>query len=92
MSAAGVCAAVDAAFETRDLFPRTDKHVHESRLVECPNGDLPACWFHGSGERTADDVQVRGARLRRGETAWGTAEGATILHATLTPEWVSAAP
>ena len=27
-------------------------------------------WYRGSGERTADDVAVFGARLRRGETAW----------------------
>ena len=28
------------------------------------------CWFHGSGERTADDVVVRGARLARGASRW----------------------
>ena len=27
-------------------------------------------WFHGSGERTADDVVVRGARLKKGAKAW----------------------
>jgi predicted neuraminidase len=35
-----------------------------------PGGDLFVCWFHGSGERTADDVVVRGARLRKGSRAW----------------------
>ncbi|MHC4074033.1 MAG: exo-alpha-sialidase, partial [Planctomycetota bacterium] len=38
------------------IFPLQGKHVHSSSIVECPNGDLLACWFHGSGERTADDV------------------------------------
>ncbi len=52
------------------IFPLQEKHVHGSSVVEAPNGDLIAAWFHGSGERTADDVLVQGARLRRGETAW----------------------
>jgi predicted neuraminidase len=38
--------------------------------VECPNGDLLLCWYHGSGERTADDVVVLGARQRRGHKEW----------------------
>ncbi len=29
-----------------------------------------ACWFHGSGERNADDVMVQGARKRKGEESW----------------------
>ena len=42
-------------------------------VVELPGGDLLVCWFHGSGERTADDVVVAGraaeARAaRRGAT------------------------
>ncbi|MCP4640092.1 MAG: hypothetical protein GY851_06655, partial [bacterium] len=35
-----------------------------------PNGDLLVCWFYGSGERTANDVKVQGARLRKGEREW----------------------
>ena len=35
-----------------------------------PNGDLLVCWFHGSGERTADDVKIEGARLRKGAETW----------------------
>jgi predicted neuraminidase len=31
---------------------------------------LLACWFEGSGERTADDVVINGARLKRGATQW----------------------
>ena len=53
-----------------EIFPFTHQHTHGSSIVECPNGDLLACWYRGSGERKADDVLVEGARLRRGETAW----------------------
>lgn len=52
------------------LFPLEKWHNHSSSIVELPNGDLVACWFHGSGERNADDVVVEGARLRKGATAW----------------------
>ena len=47
------------------------EHAHASSLVELPNGDLLACWFQGSGERTADDVRIMGARLRQGAETWG---------------------
>ncbi len=40
------------------------------RLSQLANGDLLTCWFHGSGERTADDVVVRGARLAKGRARW----------------------
>jgi predicted neuraminidase len=52
------------------IFPLQGKHVHSSSIVECPNGDLLACWFHGSGERTADDVVIQGARLEDGSDKW----------------------
>lgn len=52
------------------IFPLQGKHVHSSSIVECPNGDLLACWFHGSGERTADDVVIQGARLEKGGNTW----------------------
>ena len=52
------------------IFPMQAKHVHSSSIVECPNGDLLACWFHGSGERTADDVVIQGARLKKGSKKW----------------------
>ena len=52
------------------IFPLEHWHNHGSCLVEAPNGDLIACWFHGSGERTADDVKIEGARLHRGGSAW----------------------
>jgi predicted neuraminidase len=54
-----------------NVFPLQNKHVHSSSIVECPNGDLLCCWFHGSGERSGDDVVVQGARLKAGESSWG---------------------
>ena len=57
--------------QSRILFAPESWHNHASCVVELPNGDLLACWFHGSGERTADDVKVEGARLRRGAKEWG---------------------
>ena len=52
------------------IFPLQAKHVHSSSIIECPNGDLLTCWFHGSGERTADDVLIQGARLKKGSNKW----------------------
>ncbi|MFH1740078.1 MAG: sialidase family protein [bacterium] len=52
------------------IFPPQEKHVHASSIVECPNGDLLACWFWGSGERTASDVLIQGARLKKGSSTW----------------------
>ena len=63
--------AADGAFLRADLiFPLEHWHNHASMIVELPNGDLLTCWFHGSGERTADDVVVLGSRLRKGAAAW----------------------
>ncbi len=44
------------------IFPLQGQHVHASSIVELPNGDLLVAWFQGSGERTADDVKIMGAR------------------------------
>lgn len=48
-----------------DLFPAEPWHNHGSCVVELPGGQLLACWFHGSGERKADDVRIEGARGTR---------------------------
>jgi predicted neuraminidase len=52
------------------IFPLQEQHVHASSIVALPNGDLLVCWFQGSGERTANDVAVKGARLKKGEKQW----------------------
>lgn len=52
------------------IFPGQDKHVHGSSLVRLPNGDYLSVWFYGSGERTADDVKLMGARLKKGDSQW----------------------
>jgi predicted neuraminidase len=57
-------------FEHELVFPFQDKHVHSSSIVELPGGDLLCCWFEGSGERSANDVLIKGARLKKGESEW----------------------
>lgn len=62
--------AQTAQHEASLIFPLNDRHNHASSIVELPNGDLLVCWYRGSGERTADDVQVLGARKRKGSKEW----------------------
>ena len=50
------------------IFPLEHWHNHGSCIVETPGGDLLVCWFHGSGERTADDCKIEGARKHKGAT------------------------
>ncbi|MCP5111936.1 MAG: neuraminidase (sialidase)-like protein, partial [bacterium] len=58
-------------FHTSELiFPLEHWHNHASSIVELPGGDLFACWYHGSGERTADDVIIEAARLPKGAKKW----------------------
>src|SRR5437868_9211502 len=52
------------------IFPAEKWHNHASSIVELPNGDLFVTWYHGSGERQADDVVIEGARKVAGETTW----------------------
>ena len=59
-----------ALYQSELIFPLETWHNHASCIVEAPNGDLLVCWFHGSGERTADDVKIEGARLRKGRRQW----------------------
>ncbi len=56
--------------ETRLVFPLEKWHNHSSSVVELRGGELMVCWYHGSGERTADDVVVEAARLPRGAKEW----------------------
>jgi predicted neuraminidase len=57
-------------FEAEWVFPLHPQHNHAPGIVECPNGDLLVSWYRGSGERTADDVAVFGARRRSGTKNW----------------------
>jgi len=52
------------------IFPMQPQHTHGSSIVSLPNGDVLAAWFQGSGERTADDVKIMGARLKKGSQVW----------------------
>ncbi|HOX39831.1 MAG TPA: exo-alpha-sialidase [Candidatus Brocadiia bacterium] len=55
-------------------------HVHASCVVECPNGDIRACWYENgpalppgyyAGDKDkSDDVRVGGSRLAKGGAAW----------------------
>src|SRR5262245_27785762 len=56
--------------ESELIFPLEHCHHHASCIVDAPNGELLVCWFHGSGERTADDVKSEGARKRRRSREW----------------------
>jgi predicted neuraminidase len=58
------------AYAEQLIFPLNPLHNHASCIVECPNGDLLACWYRGTGERTADDVAIMGSRLRRNAEQW----------------------
>jgi predicted neuraminidase len=63
--------AASAPFHQAELiFPLEHWHNHASSIVEAPNGDLLVCWFHGSGERQADDVKIEGARKKKGAANW----------------------
>jgi predicted neuraminidase len=65
-----LCAADAPFLESELIFPPATLHSHSSSIVELPNGDFYACWYKGSGERTADDVKVEAALLRRGSRTW----------------------
>lgn len=70
-AAGGSPASRDKAFlESELIFPLEHWHNHASCVVECPDGSLLVCWYHGSGERKADDVVVLGARKPKGSRQW----------------------
>src|SRR5437016_958776 len=69
--ALGFASRLNGADYTAELvFPLHPQHNHAPGIVECPNGDLLCSWYRGSGERSADDVAVYGARLRKGSDRW----------------------
>ena len=53
-----------------NIFPFQEEHCHASTIVELPNKDLLVAWFQGSGERTADDVNIFGSRYNSEEGTW----------------------
>ena len=57
-------------FRSELIAPPEALHNHGSCIVETPKGNLLVCWYRGSGERGADDVQVMGARRQRGSSNW----------------------
>ncbi len=69
LSAAALAGAAPV-FESQLIFPLEHWHNHSSSIVELANGDLFVCWYHGSGERTADDVKVEAARRKYGTRQW----------------------
>ncbi len=72
LSTLALVSAMSAPLHEGELvFPLESWHNHSSSVVELPNGDLLLCWFHGSGERTADDVKIEGARWSKRTGKWG---------------------
>ena len=56
--------------EAELIFPLESKHNHASSIVELANRDLFVCWYHGSGERDADDVKIEAARKPHDSKSW----------------------
>lgn len=69
----------EPAIRSELVFPLHPQHNHAPGVAELPNGDLFCSWYRGSGERSADDVAIYGARLKKGATTWSDAE---VLHDT----------
>ena len=65
LACASVRPSARAFHEAELIFPLEHWHNHASCIVECHNGDLLVCWFHGSGERTADGRGRCSERTRR---------------------------
>jgi predicted neuraminidase len=71
---AATCAvSAGAEYRSELIFPLHDQHNHAPGIVECRDGSLLVSWYRGSGERTADDVAVYGARLAKGANQWSEA-------------------
>ena len=66
----GFSVSAEEAAKGELIFPLESWHNHGSAIVECPNGDMLVCWFHGSGERRSDDVEILGARLVKKTGKW----------------------
>ncbi len=64
------CFSAAPQYSAELIFPLEHWHNHSSSVVELPNGDLLVVWFHGSGERTADDVLINAARWNHSTAKW----------------------
>ncbi len=62
--------AAPPQFDSQLIFPLEHWHNHSSSVVELPDGDLLVVWYNGSGERTADDVKLEGARWSKRSGKW----------------------
>jgi predicted neuraminidase len=69
--AATALLAAPPFYKSELIFPPEKIHNHSSSVVELPNGNLLVCWFHGSGERTADDVVINASRYSQKTGKWG---------------------
>lgn len=52
------------------IFPLHEAHNHAPGIAELADGELLVSWYRGSGERSADDVAVYGARLKPRSREW----------------------
>jgi len=73
----------DPLYETSFIFDPDKEdhgHVHASCIVECPHGDLIACWyengdklpegFYAKDRDKSDDVRIGGSRRTAGSEEW----------------------
>jgi predicted neuraminidase len=84
IASAAVGPGAEPQYSSELIFPLESWHNHSSSIVETPKGDLLVCWFHGSGERTADDVLIRAARWSKAKGSWS--EPFTLADAPGFPE------
>jgi predicted neuraminidase len=70
LTLAGWVLADEALYRAELIFPLDAQHNHAPGIVQTADGDLLVSWYRGSGERSADDVAVYGARRRAGESRW----------------------
>ena len=68
-----LCANALAAkpfYKAELIFAPERTHNHASCIVECPNGDLLACWYRGVGPEKGDDVRILASRRLKGKSDW----------------------
>ena len=80
---AGAIQADEPHHSAELIFPLEHWHNHGSCIVECPNGDLLVCWFHGSGERKEDEE--RSAILGTIHWSKGSERERVIVNTTRLP-------